>query len=127
MIWSDNPCYNNPCLNGGTCQANVNFYTCLCANLYSGINCKTCKFNLRHNVAMLKLIFGVWLDSNACSNNPCLNGGVCAITGVGTTYTCSCPTGTGYSGTNCQTCNLHFIFHQTLAHNIYNLIQSFEI
>ena len=41
--------------------------------------------------------------TNACSNSPCLNGGYCQVTGVGSTYTCTC--NLGYTGTNCQTCN----------------------
>ena len=43
------------------------------------------------------------LDTNACSNNPCLNGATCQPTGTGSTYTCTCAP--GYSGTNCQICN----------------------
>ncbi len=42
-------------------------------------------------------------DNNACQNQPCLNGGTCTSTGNGLSYICSC--NTGYSGTNCQTCN----------------------
>ena len=40
-------------------------------------------------------------DSNACSNNPCLNGATCQTNG--NSYYCNCPS--GYSGSNCQTCN----------------------
>ena len=39
---------------------------------------------------------------NPCANNPCLNSGTCSVTG--STYTCSCLP--GYSGTNCQICNI---------------------
>ena len=45
----------------------------------------------------------IYLDTNACSNNPCLNGGACQVTGTGATYTCTCQP--GYSGTNCQIFN----------------------
>ena len=45
-----------------------------------------------------------YLDTNACSNNPCLFGSTCTPSATGTTYTCSC--GDGYSGTNCQTCKI---------------------
>ncbi len=41
------------------------------------------------------------LDSNACSNNPCLNRATCTVTGTGSTYTCTCAS--GYTGNNCQT------------------------
>ncbi|XP_033117558.1 fibropellin-1-like [Anneissia japonica] len=36
---------------------------------------------------------------NACSNNPCLNGGACSLSG--SSFACQCPT--GFSGTICQT------------------------
>ena len=37
-----NPCANNPCLNGGTCNAvgNTGAYTCKCANRFTGSNCQ---------------------------------------------------------------------------------------
>ena len=95
----DQPCYNNPCLNGATCQENGNSYTCLCPQFYSGVNCE--KY------------------SNACTISPCLNGGTCSVTGLGDTYTCVCRA--GYSGTNCQTCkplNLHPILSSQLLNFI---------
>lgn len=39
----DNSCYNNPCLNGATCQTSGNSYVCICPSFYSGSNCQTCK------------------------------------------------------------------------------------
>jgi len=39
----DNACYNNPCLNGATCQSFGKSYTCNCAQSYSGTNCQICK------------------------------------------------------------------------------------
>ena len=48
------------------------------------------------------------IDSNACSNSPCLNGATCTITGTGSTYTCTCVS--GYTGNNCQICNFNKIF-----------------
>lgn len=42
------------------------------------------------------------LDTNACENKPCLNGGTCTPTGTGSTFICSC--NSGYSGTYCQIC-----------------------
>jgi hypothetical protein len=41
-FFKDNPCYNNPCLNGATCQANINSYRCVCPQYYSGTNCQIC-------------------------------------------------------------------------------------
>ena len=69
-------------MNGATCQSNGNGYVCLCPAFYSGTNCET--------------------YTNACSNNPCLNGAACQVTGSGNTYTCTCLA--GYSGSNCQIC-----------------------
>ena len=41
------PCNSSPCLNSGTCTNNNNvtipFYSCACANGYTGQNCQICK------------------------------------------------------------------------------------
>lgn len=54
-----------------------------------------------------KININLWLlaDSNACTNNPCLNGATCQVTGTGTTFNCICST--YYTGTYCQTCMLY--------------------
>ena len=36
-----NECYSSPCENGGTCEDQVNGYTCHCPNGYSGDQCQT--------------------------------------------------------------------------------------
>jgi len=40
------PCFSSPCKNSGTCNAYNNatspFYSCTCANGYSGQTCQTC-------------------------------------------------------------------------------------
>lgn len=41
----------------------------------------------------------MYITVNACSNNPCLNGGACQVNGA--SFTCSCLS--GFSGNNCQT------------------------
>ena len=39
-----NACFNNPCLNGATCQSTGSgSYVCLCPIQYTGVNCQTCK------------------------------------------------------------------------------------
>ena len=39
-----NPCFNNPCQNGATCQSSgTNSYTCSCTVQYTGVNCQNCK------------------------------------------------------------------------------------
>ena len=36
------PCANNPCLNGGSCDVTSDFrYICNCTNGYTGQNCET--------------------------------------------------------------------------------------
>ncbi len=94
----DNICFNNPCLNGATCQLiNTGSYVCLCAAYYSGVNCQT--------------------YANPCTNNPCLNGGSCSVNG--NSYTCTCLS--GYSGTTCNTCKLKIEKYQELLFFFYNL------
>lgn len=36
-----NECLSLPCQNGGTCNNEVNKYTCTCLGGYSGTNCET--------------------------------------------------------------------------------------
>ncbi|XP_036597091.1 neurocan core protein isoform X2 [Trichosurus vulpecula] len=52
-----NPCENNPCLHGGTCQANHTTYGCSCDQGFTGENCE--------------------IDIDDCLSSPCLNGGTC--------------------------------------------------
>ena len=61
------------------------FY-CICSSGFSGVYCQ---------------------NSNACNNNPCLNGGTCQVIGIGNNYLCLCSS--FYTGTNCQTCNKLYI------------------
>ncbi|XP_031803794.1 neurocan core protein [Sarcophilus harrisii] len=51
------PCENNPCLHGGTCQANHTSYGCSCDQGFTGENCE--------------------IDIDDCLSSPCLNGGTC--------------------------------------------------
>jgi len=55
---------------------------------------------------------------NFCASNPCLNGGTC-FSSVGS-YTCACTP--GYSGTNCQTCNINILKKKNIQY-IWNLIK----
>lgn len=36
---SDNPCYPNPCNNGGTCLVFYTVYLCKCSRAYRGTRC----------------------------------------------------------------------------------------
>jgi hypothetical protein len=72
-------CSSDPCLNGGTCQDQVNGFICLCLQGYSGLSCQ--------------------IDVDECSSSPCHNGATCVddINGL----ICLCPP--GFSGSACQT------------------------
>jgi len=48
VLISDNPCANNPCQNGGTCQPDGNSYICTCPRFYSGVNCQICKLSQKN-------------------------------------------------------------------------------
>jgi len=43
LLIDTDDCYPNPCLNGGTCIDGVNDYNCLCAPLFVGKSCSSCK------------------------------------------------------------------------------------
>ena len=43
LLVDTDDCYPNPCLNGGTCIDAVNDYNCLCAPLFVGKSCSSCK------------------------------------------------------------------------------------
>ena len=43
LLVDTDDCYPNPCLNGGTCIDGVNDYNCLCAPLFVGKSCSSCK------------------------------------------------------------------------------------
>ena len=41
-----NACFNNPCLNGATCQTTGSTYVCICPAQFTGVNCQTCKIHI---------------------------------------------------------------------------------
>lgn len=43
------PCETNPCLHGGTCQANGTVYSCSCDQGFTGENCEIGEWPLPHN------------------------------------------------------------------------------
>ncbi len=74
---ASNPCFNNPCLNMGTCQVVAAFtYRCVCQNGFLGVRC----------------------EQRICDPNPCLYGGLCLP--YGNSFQCQCPP--QYTGRCCE-------------------------
>ena len=74
------PCSSNPCQNNGTCNANLNTYTCACPVQFYGPQCQT-----RYDICQV--------------NNPCGSFGTC-VSSNATDYQCVCIP--GFTGRNCQ-------------------------
>ncbi|GFR27893.1 hypothetical protein TNCT_525171 [Trichonephila clavata] len=79
ILCENDPCSENPCLNGGECKMSDNSFLCKCPTPYSGIICEK-------------------EPVDPCSQNPCLNGGQCVVSGD--SFLCKCPT--PYSGITCE-------------------------
>ena len=73
-------CDPNPCENGGSCEDEVDGYSCTCKSGYSGKSCEIA-------------------DGSGCIPNPCQNGGTCTALD-GNDYSCECPD--GFSGPSCE-------------------------
>ncbi|XP_025031269.1 neurocan core protein-like [Python bivittatus] len=57
LLAETDPCDNDPCLHGGTCQSSGNLSSCICPAGFTGENCE--------------------IDIDDCLSNPCQNGGTC--------------------------------------------------
>uniref|UniRef100_A0A8D2DAM0 Neurocan core protein n=1 Tax=Sciurus vulgaris TaxID=55149 RepID=A0A8D2DAM0_SCIVU len=75
---SSDPCENNPCLHGGTCNANGTVYGCSCDQGFAGENCE--------------------IDIDDCVCSPCENGGTCIDEVNG--FVCLCLP--SYGGSLCE-------------------------
>ena len=71
-------CWNEPCLNGGTCLDGIAHYNCSCPAGFSGSRCQT--------------------NVDDCLSDPCLNNGTC-VDGVAG-YLCNCQL--GFRGDDCE-------------------------
>lgn len=80
-----NPCENNLCENGATCNPDIDNtgYTCRCPEGFEGRYCQD-------------RIPGSHADP--CANNPCVNGGTCIVVNEG--FQCNCLP--GYRGQRCE-------------------------
>lgn len=122
-------CQSNPCQSGGTCDDNINRYTCRCAAGYCGNNCETSKFfispptNLKYVNSSnfnYQLILYCPADINECSSNPCQNSGTC--NDQINSYTCTCVfdrTGT-YCETGIQIISMIYSIPQSKNSNYHN-------
>ncbi|XP_020669944.3 neurocan core protein isoform X1 [Pogona vitticeps] len=78
LIVETNPCDNDPCLHGGTCESSGNISTCNCPRGFTGENCE--------------------IDIDDCLSGPCQNGGTC-IDEINA-FICLCLP--SYGGTLCE-------------------------
>lgn len=93
-------CQDQPCHNGGTCESGPGWFRCVCAQGFSGPDCR--------------------INVNECSPQPCLGGAKC-IDGIGG-FTCICPK--GRRGSRCEIRKFTaFVF---LVEWTLNFIKSFE-
>ncbi len=90
-----NPCSQNPCQNGGTCQqTNSGGFMCLCPFGFEGICCEIRELYEKKLLDLFSIIIG----TDPCSPNPCQNNGICMASG--SSFVCSCLT--GFTGQCCE-------------------------
>ncbi|XP_033759839.1 uncharacterized protein LOC117342008 [Pecten maximus] len=85
-------CLSDPCFHGGSCVDNIQSFSCVCKDGWTGPTCL--------------------LDKNECDDTPCANGGMCNNTQG--SYTCSCRA--GWTGHDCTTDVDECVILQPCAH-----------
>ncbi|KAK1155658.1 hypothetical protein AOXY_G26555 [Acipenser oxyrinchus oxyrinchus] len=119
LCQTSNPCQNNPCQQGGSCQPHREGggYTCTCRTGFEGHHCEQdsdeCLEQICRNEAPCFNTFGGFVCAcqtgwggtlcdvreDVCLSRPCHNGGSCVAKPDGA-FICSCPT--GFTGLICQ-------------------------
>ncbi|XP_078605644.1 uncharacterized protein LOC144878662 isoform X11 [Branchiostoma floridae x Branchiostoma japonicum] len=112
-------CVSHPCENGGICVDEIQNYTCICTDRYTGRNCEidtgplcelednvcynggVCQEQQNGNYTTCVCRDG-WAGprctESPCVSEPCMNGATCLnVTGG---YQCTCPD--GFAGVNCE-------------------------
>jgi hypothetical protein len=121
-----NACYNNPCLNGATCQTSGSSYICICTQFYSGVNCQlstttttspttttttnttttttTTRTTTSSTSTTTTTITTVTTTTTASAcNNQCYNGATCQLDSEGSPV-CTCLP--DYTGFFCDQCKI---------------------
>ena len=102
-------CTSNSCSNGGSCYNTGNNFICLCPTQYTGPTCSvpssqstaspttaSSKEYFLFNILIKVVLFSQ--ATNACSPNPCNNGGTCYK--HGNSFVCVC--NIQYTGATCD-------------------------
>ncbi len=103
-----NECVSAPCQHNGTCQDQINGYSCLCMAGYTGTQCETGLLSWLYDHQMFQLPefmhhisdFCVFLsDIDECASSPCENNATC-LQDIDF-FNCTCVA--GFTGTHCET------------------------
>ena len=124
FVTIQDPCVNNPCLNGGRCTSGNESFSCECPDYYVGKNFVKriamiiAFYYVQRKVKNLLFVFlFLCLGSiceklqDPCESLPCLNEGICSTINNGSdgSLLCSCNCKMGFTGRNCEV-RVNFFF-----------------
>ncbi|CAF0971130.1 unnamed protein product [Adineta ricciae] len=98
LVPSVGNCSPSPCLNGGACFSDNNYFICLCTSPWSGRICE--EGEMVTTTTVMTSTTTIPSVSRDCQSNPCQNGGTCVP--IGTSYSCFCGLDSIYTGKNCD-------------------------